>query len=197
MPAHSSMMIKFLCGIFWSLFSFFSMFSKLRASENEEVPTFVPHYLYTQPTGFSVRKNKYIWAFGDVSAHFCISDTDSSSSEGKMVCSKPEGIREDSGWMFWKPPLVHVQNCQCVHSFEEEICSLHPLKMLLPGVRIQFFSMGQRDFFQVPNPLSAPLNGSLPKEVPRSVQKTRGLHSVSEQGGWEVAECFESPVVKL
>lgn len=197
MPAHSSLMIKFLCGIFWSLSSLFPTFLKLRASENEEVPKPVLHYLYMQPTGFSVRENKYIWACGDVSAHFCNSDPDPTFSEGKVVCSRPEGIREDSGWMLWWPPLVHVQNCQCVHSFEEEIFSQHPLKVLFTGVRTQFFSMGRRDFFQEPIPLSVLLNGSLPKEVPRSVQKTSDLHSVPEQEGWEVAECFKYPVLKL
>lgn len=89
-----------------------------------------------------------------------------------------------------------MQNFPCVLSFEAEIFSLHPLKMLFTGVRTQFFSMGQRDF-QVLIPPSVHLDGSLPKEVPRSVQKTSGLHLVPEQEGWEVAECFENPVLKL
>lgn len=86
---------------------------------------------------------------------------------------------------------LHLYMCRIasVYIFEEEICSLHPLKMLLTAVRTQFFSMGQKYFFQVPIPLSAHLNGTLPKEVPRSVQKTRGLHLVPKQEGWEVAEC--------
>ena len=109
--SHSSLMMKFLRGIFWSLFSLFPMFLKLRASENEEVTKPV-HYLYTQSMGFSVRKNKYIWASGDVSDHFCNSHLSPPPSEGQVVCSRPEGIWED----FRLGALV-TSTCTCAELF--------------------------------------------------------------------------------
>lgn len=54
--SHSSLML-FFHGIFWSLFSLFQMFFKLRAPENEEVKKPAPHYSYTQPMGFYIWKN--------------------------------------------------------------------------------------------------------------------------------------------
>lgn len=54
--SHASLIMKSLHGIFWSLFSLFPMFFKLRTSENEEVPKPLPLYLYLQPMGFSIRK---------------------------------------------------------------------------------------------------------------------------------------------
>lgn len=56
--SYPSLLTKLLCGIFWSL-----LFLKLRASEEEEVPKPVPHYLYTQPVGFSVRKKQLCLSF--------------------------------------------------------------------------------------------------------------------------------------
>lgn len=131
---------------------------------------------------------------GDVSAHFCNCDPDPPSSEGKVVCSRPEGIRDAQVGCFGNFHLYMCRIAKVCTVLKKEICSLHPLKMLFTGVKTQFFSMGQRDFFQVSIPH---LNGSLPKGVPRLVQKTRGLHLVPEQEGWEVAGCFKNPVLKL
>lgn len=148
--SHSSLMMKFLHGIFWSLFSVFPMFLKLRASENEEVAKPVPHYLYTHPMGFSVRKNKYIWASGDVSAHFCNCHFGPPPSEGRVVCSRPEGIWEG----FRLGALVHLYMCRIVHVctgvLKKQFCSLHTLKVMFTGVRIQFCSTGTRRLCRCP-----------------------------------------------
>lgn len=93
--SHASLIMKSLHGIFWSLFSLFPMFFKLRTSENEEVPKPLPLYLYLQPMGFSIRKNKHVCSSSVVSAHFCNSHLGPPPSEGWVVDSGPEGIWED------------------------------------------------------------------------------------------------------
>lgn len=95
--------------LWYLLVSLFSIFLKLRASENEEMPKPVPHYLYTPPMDFSVRKNNYIWVSGDVSANFCNSHLNPPFSEGQVVCSRHEGIWEDFGMV-----ILVTSTCTCV-----------------------------------------------------------------------------------
>ena len=123
--SHSSLRMKFLHSIFWSLFSLFPMFSKLRASENEKVPKPVPHYLCIQPMGFSVRKNRYIWASGDISAHFYNAHLALPPSEGQVVCWKPEASGKTSGLV--TSTCTCAELCLCAQEFWRSNLTPHTL----------------------------------------------------------------------
>lgn len=100
--SRSSLMMKGFCGIFWSLFSLFVMFSKLRASENEEVTKPVPHYLYTHPTGFSVRSNtstlELLVMSVPISSILTLADL---FLKGKRLAQGLRRCGKTSGWVLW------------------------------------------------------------------------------------------------
>lgn len=133
--SHASLIMKSLHGIFWSLFSLFWMFLKLRTSENE-VPKSVRLHLYLQPMGFSTRKSKHICSSSVVSAHFCNSHLRPPPSEGWVVNSGPEGIWED-----FRLSVFATSICTCAELclcwvLKKQINSPHTLKITLAGIGI-------------------------------------------------------------
>lgn len=120
--SHSSLMMKFLCGIFWSLFSFPNVLEVESIWKWGSDKTCSPLLVRTV-NGFLCKKKTSIFELLVItvpissnltSAHLLLKD--------KWFAQGLRASGKTSGWALWWPPLVHVQNCACVHrSFEEAV----------------------------------------------------------------------------